>query len=146
MIADHIIDKIQFTWLKSQAYNGPRIIECPKEFRILQSFLGARFWESCLRFMHDAVLAHHGITYGDSGFHFPDDLAPEYEEYEGVRFFDPIDEIIISEKAFDRLMNRYFQVILEGTPKFKKELLEEEWWPKFEKNARALEERVKMQS
>jgi hypothetical protein len=77
-----------------------------------------------------------------SGFTFQSDLEPDDEPFEGVEMFDPIDTIHISEGAFDHLMSRYFNAIIEGATAHQKPEIQEEWWQDFVEIARELDARV----
>ena len=66
----------------------------------------------------------------DSGFRFQSDLDPDEEVFEGVELFDPLDEIYFDEKAFERLVLKFFKAVIEGSTLHPK-LANEHWWSEF---------------
>ncbi len=61
---------------------------------------------------------------------------------EGVELYDPIDTIHVTEAAFDRMMARYFQVIVEGVTSHDRPEAHEAWWGRWVEAADTLKNRV----
>lgn len=138
LIPDQQVDTLQIVWEETPQYSGPRVVDTPPELRMIRDFLSTRFWQNFVRFIAPGVLNHHGRVNEYSGFTFQSDLDPDDDPFEGVEMFDPIDTIHISEAAFDRLMSRYFNTIVEGAAAHQKPETQEEWWQDFVENAREL--------
>lgn len=124
-IEDQLVDNLKIIWEETPQYSGLRVVNVPPKLRVLQDFLTTRFWPSLVRFIASGVLNRHGRTQEYSGFMFPEDLDPGGEPFEGVMILDPLDTIYLSDSAFDRLMNRYFQTVIEGATKYQKDVLKE---------------------
>lgn len=132
MIDDRLLDMLKIEWgEESPQYSGPRVTAVSPEIRVLQDLLTTKFWSSLVQFIAPGILNHHGRVDEYSGFLFPDDLDPGDESFEGVKVFDPLTTIYVSQDAFDRLLSRYFQAIIEGVTKYNKDEQKEDWWPEF---------------
>ena len=62
-----------------------------------------------LHLLAKCVVKRVGFGTEDSGFDYPDDLDLDEEPFEGVRFCYPPGQTVISLKAFERMMLRYFE-------------------------------------
>lgn len=147
LIEDRGLDALRIEWsARSPGKPRPVVLGGPPELRILRDFLSRETWQSFARFILPGALNHHGRIAEDCGFRFRSDLDPDEEPFEGVELFDPIDTIYISEAAFDRLMSRHFDVIVQGVAANQRPELDEPWWPGFATSARALATRAQGQS
>jgi hypothetical protein len=146
--SDEAIDGLRIVWAEEPGYSGPRVEGCPTELRILKDFLSTGHWQRFVQFIAPGVLARHGRGVECSGFLFPEDFdAEDFEEegvepFEGVQLYDPIDTIHVSQPAFDRLMSRYFDTIVEAVQANRRPEAAEDWWPTFEGSARELRRRA----
>lgn len=142
LLDDQLVDTLQIVWEETPQYSGPRVRDSPAELRVLRDFLTTQFWQSRVQFIADGVLNRHGRVQEYSGFLFPEDMDPDDEPFEGVMVFDPLDTIYLSDGAFARLMNRYFETIIEGVASHQKDELKEAWWPEFLDIAQQIKYRV----
>ena len=142
LIDDHAVEALSIIWDQSLGYSGPRIVDAPHELRVVKDFLSRETWQHFVQFIQPSTLNHHERVMEYSGFRFQSDLDPDDEHFEGVEVFDPLDTIHISERAFDRLMARYFDVIVRGVTTHHLPEAREVWWQAFVANTRLLEERI----
>lgn len=143
MIDDPHVDALRIVWDDdSLGGPGPRVVDAPPERRLLRDFLSRETWQQFVQFILPGALNHHGRVAEYSGFRFPSDLDPDDEPFEGVELFDPIDTLHLSEAAFDRLMSRYFDVIVQGVTENQRPELREPWWPRFVQGAQELSARA----
>ena len=143
LIADRTVDALRIIWDQSPGYIGPRVVVASPELRMIKDFLSRETWQHFVQFIVPGALHHHGRVMEYSGFKFQGDLDPDDEPFDGVEMFDPIETIHISEGAFDRVMSRYFGVIIQGVTAHQGPELQEGWWPAFVTNARLIDERVR---
>lgn len=142
LIDDRTVDALRIVWDQSPGHTGPRVVDAPAELRVIRDFLSCETWQHFVQFILPGALHHHGRLIEYSGFRFQSDLDPDDDPFEGVEMFDPIETIHISEGAFDRLMGRYFEVILHGVTLHQRPETHEEWWQGFVTSARALIDRI----
>jgi hypothetical protein len=109
---------------------------------MVRDFLSRETWQHFAQFILPGASSHHGRIAEESGFRFPSDLDPDEEPFDGVELFDPIDTFYVSEAAFDRLMSRYFEVLVQGVTANQRPELAEPWWPGFAQSMHALTARV----
>jgi hypothetical protein len=141
-IEDQLVDNLKIIWEETTQYSGLKVVDVSPKLRVIQDFLTTQFWPSLVRFIASGVLNRHGRIKEYSGFMFPEDLDPGDDPFEGVMIFDPLDTIYLSDTVFDRLMNRYFQKLIEGATKYEKDVLKEDWWIEFLDIAKEIEQRV----
>ncbi|MBI4782431.1 MAG: hypothetical protein HY785_14110 [Oscillatoriophycideae cyanobacterium NC_groundwater_1537_Pr4_S-0.65um_50_18] len=73
---------------------------------------------------------------------------PGEEPFDGVRIralfggFPPLGQVVISHEAFDRLMSRYFAVIIPFVKQRYPKIAAEPWWAEFLKDAASIEVRA----
>jgi len=141
-IEDHAVDALQIVWEESPRFTGPRVVNAPPELRVIRDFLSLESWQHYVQFFLPGVVGRYQHVSNDSGFRFQSDLTPDEEPLEGVELFDPLDTIQLGEAAFDRLMSRYYQVIIQAVTARQGPELREGWWQDFLDGARSLEQRV----
>ena len=80
------------------------------------------------------------IGFGTDGgnFLYDDDLEPEDELFEGVVVNDPFDGVIMSRRAFDSLMVRFFRTLISVANDRYLPVRSEAWWPEFTDNIAAI--------
>jgi hypothetical protein len=142
LIDDSKVDALNIVWEESPRYSGPRVVDAPPELRMIRDFLSTRFWQHFVQFIAPGVLRRHGRISNESGFTFQSDLDPGDERFEGVQMVDPIDTIYISEGAFDRLMSRFFNAVIDGARRHQKPVIHADWWPELVSTARDIERRA----
>lgn len=142
LIGDEAIDSVGFAWEELPQYSGTRVINFPPELRIIRDFLETSFWQSLVRFIAAGVLEQHMRGRDYNGFMFPGDLDPGDEPFEGVMLWDPIDTVYLSAGAFDRLMSRFFDTVIDGVTRYQKPEVNEAWWPEFVAVARQIRMRA----
>jgi hypothetical protein len=143
LINDDAVDGLQIVWDESPRFTGPRVVNASPELRVIRDLLSHESWQHFVQFFLPGALHHHGRVSNESGFRFQSDLDPGDEPFEGVELFDPLDTIHISEPAFDRLMNRYFEVIIRAVAAHQGPELGAPWWQAFVDGARALDHRIR---
>ena len=131
LIDDSAIDAVGVVWDASSAHSGPRVVDAPPSLRVVRDFLTRSTWQRFAQFILPGVLAHHGRVDNDSGFRFQGDLDPDDDPLPGVELFDPIDTIYLGEGAFDRLMSRFFEAIVDGVTAHSRHEVTEAWWNHF---------------
>ena len=151
MVADEMIDSLQFYWNRSYTMgpwtrNGPRIKSCPPQLHLLEDALTLQYWEIHLE-LWIALIAKNLSSAPGAGtleFHHTKELVKENDPANEIVISDQFGEIHISNEAFERLMSRYFEVILAGAPKYKQKWLgsRKRWWRQFVKVARLLQEKI----
>lgn len=146
VIDDSKVDALHIIWEQSPEYTGPRVVGALPELRVIKDFLSRNNWQRFVQFIVPGVLHHHGRVDEYSGFRFPSDLDPDEEPFDGVEMFDPLATLHISEAAFDRIMSRYFEVIIHGVTTHRHPEIHEGWWQAFVASARAIEQKVKWSS
>ncbi len=137
IIADDAVDSLRIDWKEPPA-TGPHVRDSSLLLRTIRDFLSRETWQHFARQILPGVIGHHGRTVEYSGFRFPSDLDPDEEMFEGVELFDPIETIYVSRAAFDRLMRRYFDAIIEHVIAKQLPELYEDWWQDFVASARCL--------
>jgi hypothetical protein len=142
LIDDRAVDALHIVWDESPRFTGPRVVNAPPELRVIRDFLSLESWPHFVQFFLPGVVERHQHVSNESGFRFQSDLDPGEEPFAGVELFDPLDTIHLSEPAFDRLMSRYVQVIIQAVTAGQRPELRERWWQDFLDGARALEHRV----
>ena len=142
MIPDASVDGLVLAWVEEPGWRGPRVVGAPPELRMFRDFLTRSSWQHFVRFIAPGVLARHGRVAEYSGFQFASDLEPGDEPFEGVELFDPIDTLHVSEGAFDRLMSRYFDCIIEGVHAHGGPEAQQGWWPELVRLADQLRQRA----
>ncbi|BAY62180.1 hypothetical protein NIES22_22490 [Calothrix brevissima NIES-22] len=140
-IDDAVIDALDIGWDDTNA--RPYVSNAPEEVRVIRDMLDMRFcWESRVEFFFPGVLDRIGRVTNESGFLFPEDLEPGDEPFDGVQMFDPLDTITLSDGAFDRLMSRYFRVVLDRSESLKLPITQEPWWSAFADATVQIEQRT----
>jgi hypothetical protein len=142
LLSDSLVDSVQIEWEETPHRTGPQVVNVPPELRVIRDYLSKPVSESNLKLIAEGVLDQHGRMMNDSGFWYPEDLDPDDEPFDGVRLSDPLDEIYLSRAAFDRLMVRFFRIILQNAPSSQKDLANSTWWPRFQAIVAQLEQRV----
>lgn len=129
IIDTNIINQINVIWKESPAFSGTQVINCPPELRVIKDFFYKSYWGDIILIAR-GVNSHYGVGINESGFRFTSDLEPDEEVFEGVELFDPLDEVYIEEKAFERLVLKFFKAVIKGLT-FKPKLSKELWWNEF---------------
>ncbi|MEH2077043.1 MAG: hypothetical protein V7K57_22025 [Nostoc sp.] len=142
-IDDAAIDALEVGWDDINTPPKPYVAHVPPEARVIHDFLNTPFWGNRLRFIFSGVLERSGRISDESGFLFPSDLEPGDQIFEGVQMFDPLDTITLSNGAFDRLMSRYFRVVLDHAESTGLPITQEAWWGAFADATPQIEERTK---
>lgn len=130
VIDDHLIDAIEIIWEQTPTYQGTKALYIPDELRVIRDFFSRRFWSTLIN-IADAVSDQSDSGVNNSGFRFGEELDPGEEPFEGVELYDPLDQVYISRAAFNRLMLRFFDAIVQGVTVHQHPLLQEHWWPEF---------------
>lgn len=130
-IDDAVIDAVTMGWDDTNKLPKPHVANIPPEARVIDDFLNTPFWGDRVRFIFSGVLERTGRISDESGFLFPSDLEPDDQPFEGVQMFDPLDTITLSDAAFDRLMSRYFRVVLDHAGRMRLPITQEAWWGAF---------------
>ena len=138
LIDDPTVDGLRIVWVESNDYSGPRIVDSPPQLRMIRDFLSRDTWQHFVRFILPGILDRRQRVAEYSGFRFPNDLDADEESFDCVELYDPIDTIHISQGAFDRLMSRYIQTIIDGVTAHERPELREAWWPEIVAAARRL--------
>ena len=141
-IDDRTVDSLRIIWDQSPEHTGPRVVDAPAELRMIKDFLSREAWQYFVQFIMPGVLQHHGRVMEYSGFRFQSDLDPDDDPFDGVELFDPIETTHVSERAFDRMMSRYFDIIIQGVTANQRPELREPWWQRFVEGARVIKERI----
>lgn len=141
ILEDRKVDAIQFVWDDASIARAPQAIGAEPGLRAVHDFFVGVSWQFLARFAAPAVLNRHGLHIEGNGFAFPSDLDPDQEPFDGVRLEDPIETIYIGNSAFDRLMSRFFNTVIEGAMLRQVPEVREDWWPEFVATARAVQAR-----
>ncbi|MBD2354459.1 hypothetical protein H6G41_07430 [Tolypothrix sp. FACHB-123] len=141
-IDDAVIDALTVEWDDQNSPPKPYIANVPPEARVIRDFLNTPFWGNRIRFIFSGVLERSGRISDESGFLFPEDLEPGDEPFDGVQMFDPLDTITLSDGAFDRLMSRYFRVVLDRAESLNLPITQEPWWGAFADATVQIEQRT----
>ena len=130
MIADNsIIDRINIIWEESLSFSGTKVLNCPSELRVIKDFFYKSHWGDLILIAR-GINNHYGAGINESGFRFADDLEPDEEVFEGVELFDPLGEVYIEERAFERLALKFFKAVIKGST-LNSQLSNEPWWSEF---------------
>jgi hypothetical protein len=85
-----------------------------------------------LPYMAGGVHRRQGVDWDGVGFSYPIDAIRAGEEpFNSVEVHNPIFEVIVSERAFDRRMARFFQTLVLGAEKAKDPVIALDWWRNF---------------
>lgn len=141
-LPDRCLDELDFVWTNEAGYRGPSVLGDTPATRLARDFLAQPRWQRLVDFIAPGVLARHGRGAEYSGFTFPEDLDPGDEPFEGVELYDPIEAFHVSQAAFDRLMSRYFDVIIDAVTQEQGPELDEPWWPELVRIAGELRARL----
>ena len=155
MITDEIIDSLQFYWNHSPTRgpwtrNGPRLKKCPPQLHLLEDALTLQYWEIHLETWSAMILKELFMKTpqkipAKQGFHQKiAKLFYKNKDTNEITISDNFSEVRMSSKAFERLMHRYFEVIITGIPKHKKEWLSshQKLWQQLVQVARLLQEKI----
>lgn len=132
MAADKLIDSLQFYWNYSDTKgpwtkNGPRIKSCPSELSLLEDALTLQYWELHLESWCSLVVSNlfSAAKVQNYSIAHPGETAVTRESKgeDEIIISDQFGEVRMSAGAFERLMNRYFNVLLYGIPLYKKKWL-----------------------
>ena len=129
IVETNLIDKINIIWEESPTFTGTRVPNCPPELRVIKDFFYKSYWGEVISIAR-GINNYYGVGMNDSGFRFQSDLDPDEEVFEGVELFDPLDEIYVDERAFERLILKFFKAVIEGSTLHPK-LTKEAWWTEF---------------
>ena len=124
-----VIDRINVTWSESPNFSGTKVLNCPLKLRVIKDFFYRSYWGDVILIAR-GINNHYGVGINESGFRFESDLEADEEVFEGVELFDPIDEVYLEEKAFERLSLKFFKAVIEGS-NFQAELSNQPWWTEF---------------
>lgn len=145
-IPDFLIETIQIGWDDSRHPSRPCTTPLPGKARVICDFISTPYWESHVKFFFSGVLEHTGRISNDSGFLFDKNIEPGDEPFTGVQLFDPLDAITLSDHAFDKLMSRYFRVLIDHAVLKQLEVIQEPWWSNFVDATIQIEQRLKATS
>ncbi|MEA2670303.1 MAG: hypothetical protein QOG45_523 [Chloroflexota bacterium] len=113
----------------------------PEEALPIIFTLDAIGWTELL-YTANGVRDRKASDWDDVGFNYPSDISePDEEPFDGVEVHNPIFEVIVSEKAFDRLMARFFRVLVIGAGAARDPVITTDWWPSFLTIVKDLEKR-----
>lgn len=136
-INNPIIDQLEIVW--DDAHQRLRVLNCPRELRVIRDYF-SRSHTSTLMYIARAVRDQENVGINGSGFRYAhNELDPGEEPFEGVEIYDPLDELYISQEAFDGLMNGFFSALRKGA---KNRLAKEPWWQEFVDISQQLKKRV----
>lgn len=121
------------------------LVDALDELRPIKTFLESVRWSHIDTCAHN-VLFHVGFGNDLADFDFGDDLEPDEQPFEGVRFSEilsiPPREVIMSQTAFERLMLRYFDVMSAVVPERNPEVANDPRWRDFLNYVEALRSRI----
>jgi hypothetical protein len=141
-IDDAVIDALEIGWDETNA--KPYVANVPPDARVIRDFIDQRFWEHHIEFFFPGVLEQIGRISNEQGFWFASDLEPDEQSFEGVQISDPLDTIKLSNGAFDRLMSRYYRVVLDHAEGMRLPITQEVWWGAFARAVPQIEARARM--
>ena len=124
-----IIDRINIIWSESPIFFGTKVLNCPSKLRVIEDFFYRSYWGDIILIAR-GINDRYGVGINESGFRFESDLEPDEEVFEGVELFDPIDEVYLEEKAFERLSLKFLKAVIEGS-NFQAERSNQPWWTEF---------------
>ncbi|MCB9765385.1 MAG: hypothetical protein H6739_36765 [Alphaproteobacteria bacterium] len=89
-----------------------------------------------------AIRERHGYAIEGTGFIYSTDIEEEDEEapLDGVRIFDPFDEVDVTEAEFDAFMLKVFDAWIAISAR--QYLDRERWWPEFIRDVEVIRARV----
>ncbi|HEU4326159.1 MAG TPA: hypothetical protein VFS21_23665 [Roseiflexaceae bacterium] len=137
VLDDRLVDAVEIVWEQTPTYQGTVVRQAPDELRVIRNYFTRRFWSSLPSIARSASGQSDSGVNG-SGFRFGQELDPGEEPFEGVELYDPLDQIYISRPAFNRLMLRFFEMIIRGATEHGHPLLQELRWPEFLAHAETL--------
>ncbi len=141
-LPDETIDAISFESLPS----ARRLVAVygAEGFPAIADLLSLQGW-SHLRYYADCAKDAMGGEFDDIGFSYDtDEVWPGDKSFKGVRVFVPWDEATVSRAAFDRLMARFFRVVVLAAAAREDPVIREPWWPEFLTAVEAIERRADM--
>lgn len=132
MLPDELLDAVAF-----EPYDPPRpgawlAVRADPSARVLADLLAPQHW-SLVRYFARCAHQGSGADFDDKGWIYDtDDLEPGERDFAGVIAFVPRDlEVNVSRDAFDRLLRRYFEAIVERVRQTGDPALGEPWWAAF---------------
>lgn len=140
MTRDALIDQIAFQVPAKGSLHKIEVI-APEGHWLTASILLQLGWFA-LPYGAAAVARQHGFGLEEAGFEYPMDREPDEETFEGVRMYALDQEIFVSGAAFDRLMLRYFEQMIEIAKNEGASVISEPWWPEYLANVEVVRTRV----
>jgi hypothetical protein len=147
MLDDHCIDRI----LIAPAEGPGPIVRVESRDRSEESMLVATtlgaFPTSLLHYVASGVYDREGIGADGVGFRYPtDELDPGETPFDGVDVYNPLGSVLVSLAAFERLMSRYFQIVVKVASARHHSATEQPWWDDFVRMASGIKQRVEAAS
>jgi hypothetical protein len=118
-------------------------IKFPEDFFILASTLSIYTWNSVEK-IYKAISEKYGYSYNDIGFTFPSEAMEWGEIIEGVKVYNPMGELILTEEIFEILISKYFRALISYADINKDPVKRSSWWLDFIRTAEFLENKLKL--
>ncbi len=117
-------------------------INFPEEFFILSSTFSIYQWSSIEK-IYMAVSGKYGYSYNDIGFTFPSEAEEWGEIIEGIKIYNPMGEIFLTEGAFLIFASKYFSALVLYAKNSADSINKVSWWSGFLSFTTNLEQKVK---
>ena len=102
-------------------------IETPS---VIADIFGFNSWVH-VKTIFNCVTRSHGYAYNDSGITFPEEAAEFGEKQDGIKVYNPIDELEFDKDSFYLLANRYLNIVATLAKKNNDKILNTEWGKEF---------------
>lgn len=119
-------------------------VETKSGLENISNFLTSVSWVDfniCAKCVYDQI----GFGNDFSEFNYNDDRGPDEEPFEGVRFLDMGGQVVVSLKAFERLMLRYFDFIIQIDSMRGADINDNIDWQEFLEYVEKLRKRVELE-
>jgi hypothetical protein len=85
-----------------------------------------------------------GMSFDEVGFRYPveEELNPGEAPFEGVNAWDPLDNVYLSQSAFERAWLRFLTALVQSAEREHDRVEKESFWPEFVARVQRLQARL----